>query len=192
VAQAQQPERMRRIGVLHGPAADDPEIKARDAAFEQELRRLGWTSGGNVQIDLRWGAGDADRVRKYAAELVMLAPDVIVTSGAGPVSALMQATTSVPIVFVLAADPVGAGFVDSLARPGHQVRAGDQSQDRKDPRPHRAADSARPSRRGARINNVMSAFDPKRTSGPYQAMKASLQPIRRGRPICNHPPTHHC
>jgi putative ABC transport system substrate-binding protein len=121
VAQAQQPERMRRIGVLHGPAADDPEIKARDAAFEQELRRLGWTNGGNVQIDLRWGAGDADRVRKYAAELVMLAPDVIVTSGAGPVSALMQATTSVPIVFVLAADPVGAGFVDSLARPGRNA-----------------------------------------------------------------------
>jgi putative ABC transport system substrate-binding protein len=114
---AQQPERMRRIGVLITSAADDPDGQARNAAFLQGLQSLGWTVGRNVLIDYRWSAGNAD-IRKYAAELVALAPDVIMTSGVAGVAPLLQATRSVPIVFALVADPVGAGFVDSLSRPG--------------------------------------------------------------------------
>jgi putative tryptophan/tyrosine transport system substrate-binding protein len=117
-ARAQQGERMRRIGVLMNTAADDPEGKVRNAAFERELQELGWTDGRNVRIDYRWGAGDADRIRRYAAELVSLSPDVILTVGSATAGPLLQATRTVPIVFVQAPDPVGAGFVDSLARPG--------------------------------------------------------------------------
>jgi putative tryptophan/tyrosine transport system substrate-binding protein len=117
-ARAQQPERMRRIGVLIPYAADDPEGQARIAAFLQGLQQLGWTEGRNVRIDYRWSAGDADRARRYAAELVALAPDVILASGASTVGPLLQATRTVPIVFPVIGDPVGAGFVDSLARPG--------------------------------------------------------------------------
>jgi putative ABC transport system substrate-binding protein len=117
-AHAQQPERMRRIGVLIPYAADDPEGQARIAAFLQGLQQLGWTEGRNVRIDYRWSAGDADRARRYAAELVALAPDVILASGASTVGPLLQATRTVPIVFPVIGDPVGAGFVDSLARPG--------------------------------------------------------------------------
>ena len=117
-ARAQQGERMRRIGVLMSLAADDPEGQARIAAFLQALQQLGWTDGRNVRIDTRWAAGDADRIRRYAAELVALAPDVILASGASTVGPLLQATRTVPIVFAQVADPVGAGFVDSLARPG--------------------------------------------------------------------------
>ena len=114
---AQQAERVRRIGVLVG-LAEDPEGRARIAAFQQALAQLGWTIGRNVRIDTRWGAGDADRIRTYAAELVVLAPDVILGSGSSVVGPLLQATRTVPIVFTQTADPVGAGFVDSLARPG--------------------------------------------------------------------------
>jgi putative tryptophan/tyrosine transport system substrate-binding protein len=117
-ARAQQPEQVRRIGVLMILAADDPEGQARLAAFAQGLQELGWTVGRNVQIDYRWGAGDADRTHRYAAELVALAPDVIVASGTSTVAPLQRATRSVPIVFAGVADPVGAGFVESLARPG--------------------------------------------------------------------------
>jgi putative ABC transport system substrate-binding protein len=117
-ARAQQGERMRRIGVLMAAAEGDPEVQARIAAFAQGLQELGWTDGRNVQIDTRSGAGDADRIRKYAAELAALAPDVILANASPPVAALQQATRSVPIVFVGVVDPVGAGFVDSLARPG--------------------------------------------------------------------------
>ena len=118
-ARAQQGEQMRRIGVLtSGAAADDPDGQARSAAFVQGLQQLGWTDGRNMRIDYRWGAGDADNMRKYAAELVALAPDVIVASGTASVAPLLQATRTVPIVFVQVTDPVGAGFVDSLARPG--------------------------------------------------------------------------
>jgi ABC-type uncharacterized transport system substrate-binding protein len=117
-ARAQQGERMRRIGVLSALAKDAPEAQARHAAFLQALQELGWTDRGNVRIDTRWGAGDVDRIRRYAAELVALAPDVIMTGGALPVAALQQATHTVPIVFVIVVDPVGAGFVDNLARPG--------------------------------------------------------------------------
>jgi putative tryptophan/tyrosine transport system substrate-binding protein len=117
-ARAQQPERMRRIGVLLSTAADDPESSARTASFLKGLQQLGWIEGRNLRIDIRWAAGDAELYRKYAAELVALAPDVILASSSPTVAALQAATRTVPIVFAHAVDPVGAGFVDSLARPG--------------------------------------------------------------------------
>ena len=117
-ARAQQTERVRRIGVLMPGTADDAELKARIATFQQGLRELGWTDGRNVRIDVRWGTGDADRIRSSAAELVALAPDVILAVASAPVAALLQTTRAVPIVFATVADPVGAGYVDSLARPG--------------------------------------------------------------------------
>ena len=120
-AQAQQPERMRRIGVLIPTTADDAGYQARMGAFHQGLALLGWTIGRNVRIDIRWGAGDAERSRKYAAELAALAPDVILASGDSTVGALLQATRTVPIVFATTANPVAAGFVDSLARPGRNI-----------------------------------------------------------------------
>ena len=115
-ARAQQDERMRRIGVLMSVAAHDPQGQARLAAFLQGLQQLGWT--GNVRIDTRWGAGNAEDIRKHAAELVALAPDAILASGGSLVARLLEVTRTVPIVFTLTPDPVGAGFVDSLARPG--------------------------------------------------------------------------
>jgi putative ABC transport system substrate-binding protein len=120
-ARAQQGERVRRIGVLHALAADDPEGQARLTAFVQGLQELGWTDGRNVRIDYRWAGGDAERSRRYAAELVALAPDVILAAGAAVVPSLLQATRTVPIVFTQTPDPVGAGFVISLARPGGNV-----------------------------------------------------------------------
>jgi putative ABC transport system substrate-binding protein len=116
-ARAQQAERMRRIGVLMGGPESDPEEQARLAAFLDGLQQLGWTDGRNVRIDIRWPAGDADR-RPYAAELVGLAPDVILASASASVAALQQASRSAPIVFANVIDPVGAGFVASLAQPG--------------------------------------------------------------------------
>ena len=118
VARAQQRERVRRIGVLMNQAADDPEGQARLVAFVQGLQQLGWTDRRNVHIDTRWTAGDAERMRKYAAEFAALAPDVVLATGSFGVGPLLQATRTVPIVFVIVPDPVGAGFVDSLARPG--------------------------------------------------------------------------
>jgi putative ABC transport system substrate-binding protein len=117
-ARAQQGERMRRIGVLMSLTADDPEAIARLAAFVQGLEALGWTDGRNIQIDYRRTAGVAERIRSHAAELVALAPDVILASGGQVMGALLQATRTVPIVFTQTPDPVGAGFVASLARPG--------------------------------------------------------------------------
>jgi putative ABC transport system substrate-binding protein len=117
-AHAQQPEQMRRIGALMPGTADDAEYQARMAAFLQDLQQLGWTDGRNVHIDTRWAAGDANLIRKYAAELIALAPDVILTAGSATLGPLLQATRTVPIVFTTILDPVGAGFVDSLARPG--------------------------------------------------------------------------
>jgi putative ABC transport system substrate-binding protein len=118
-ARAQQADRVRRIGALIGaPTADNPDAQANIGAFLQVLQQLGWTDGRNVRIDLRWGAGNADEIRKYAAELAALAPDVIFASGTASVGPMLQATRTVPIVFANVADPVGAGFVDSLARPG--------------------------------------------------------------------------
>jgi putative ABC transport system substrate-binding protein len=117
-AHAQQPTKLAIIGVLMSLAADDRQGQARLAAFMQGLRELGWADGRNVRIDTRWAAGDADNTRKYAAELVALAPDVILASGGAVVGTLLQATRTVPIVFTQTPDPVGAGFVASLARPG--------------------------------------------------------------------------
>jgi ABC-type uncharacterized transport system substrate-binding protein len=117
-ARAQQPERMRRIGVLMNLAADDTEAQARLAAFSQGLQELGWTVGRNVQIDYRWGAADPNHIPKGALELVALAPDVIMATSSPATAALLQATRTVPIVFVQVADPVGAGLVASLAQPG--------------------------------------------------------------------------
>jgi putative tryptophan/tyrosine transport system substrate-binding protein len=117
-ARAQQGKRMRRVGALMPSSANDPQVQARYAAFLQGLQQLGWTVGNNVQIDSRWSLGNEDDTRKYAAELVALAPDVIFASGSATVGPLQRATRTVPIVFVSTPDPVGAGFVESLARPG--------------------------------------------------------------------------
>jgi putative tryptophan/tyrosine transport system substrate-binding protein len=117
-ARAQQPEQIRRIGALMNLAADDPESQRRVTAFVQGLQQLGWTDGRNVRIDFRWGADDAERIRTYAAELVALAPDVILAAGAVTVGPLQHASRTVPIVFAGVTDPVGAGIVASLARPG--------------------------------------------------------------------------
>jgi putative ABC transport system substrate-binding protein len=117
-ARAQQANRVRHIGVLMPLPLDDPEGKDRIAALHQALRELGWVAGSNVQIDIRWSGGrDAD-TRKFAEELAALTPDVIIANGSGAVAPLLQATRALPIVFVLVTDPVGAGFVESLARPG--------------------------------------------------------------------------
>jgi putative ABC transport system substrate-binding protein len=113
----QQGERIRRVGVLTG-LADDADTQAHMAAFLQGLAQLGWTEGRNLRIDTRWTAGDADRGRRYAAELVALAPDVLLASGSSVLEPLLKATRTVPIVFTIVADPVGAGYVDSLAEPG--------------------------------------------------------------------------
>jgi putative tryptophan/tyrosine transport system substrate-binding protein len=118
VARAQQPERMRRIGMLTGIAGEDAQTKVRVAAFLQELKKFGWTEGRNLRIDLRGGAGNLAATRKYAIELVALAPDVILASGTTPVALLLEATHTVPIVFTIVIDPVGAGFIQKLSRPG--------------------------------------------------------------------------
>jgi ABC-type uncharacterized transport system substrate-binding protein len=117
-ARAQQRERMRRIGVLLPATANDAQYQARVGAFLQALALLGWTIGRNVQVDTRWATANVAEVRRHAAELVALAPDVILAHGGGPVAAVQQATHTVPIVFPIAGDPVGSGLVDSLARPG--------------------------------------------------------------------------
>ena len=115
-ARAQKAEQIRRIGVFMG-RREDPHNDARIEVFVQRLRQLGWIEGRNVQFDYRWGAAEADRTRRFAEELVALAPDVILTSGSPTLGALLQATRTVPIVFAVVPDPVGASFVDSLARP---------------------------------------------------------------------------
>ena len=120
-ARAQSPDRVRRIGVLMNTAADDPEGLARIAAVREGLQQLGWIDGRNVRIDYRWGAGDIGRIRRYAAELVALAPDVIFTATATVMAVMQEATHAVPIVFATVIDPVGTGLVESLARPGGNV-----------------------------------------------------------------------
>lgn len=117
-ARAQQGERIRRIGVFMAGVSDDRDGLARLAAFQQALQELGWTIGRNVGMETRWGAADPDRTRRYATELAALAPDVILANGSATVGPLLQATRNVPIVFAGVPDPVGAGFVESLARPG--------------------------------------------------------------------------
>src|SRR6516164_8963779 len=117
VTRAQQGARMRRIGVLRGAASDD-RVRLSITTFEQSLQELGWTIGRNIQIDYRFGAGDPDLFRKYAAELVALAPEVILAEGSVAVQPLLEVTRVIPIVFVGTIDPIGRGFAGSLARPG--------------------------------------------------------------------------
>jgi putative tryptophan/tyrosine transport system substrate-binding protein len=117
-ARAQRADQMRRIGVLMAITADDPEAQVRVAAFEQGLQQLGWTIGQNIRIDYRWSGGKPDVARKYAADLIALAPDVILAHSSEAVAPLLEATHTVPIVFAVVADPVGAGYVESLSRPG--------------------------------------------------------------------------
>jgi putative ABC transport system substrate-binding protein len=120
-ARAQQPERIRRIGVLMSRAETDPQGQARRAAFQQTLQQLGWSDGRNVQIDIRWHESNADRARRYAQELIALSPDIFLADGTLGVGALLHVTRTLPIVFAVVADPVGAGFVDSLSRPGGNI-----------------------------------------------------------------------
>jgi putative ABC transport system substrate-binding protein len=120
-ARAQQPDRMRLIGVLQGLAADDPEGKIRFAAFQQGLQQFGWTVGRNVRFDHRWGEGNTDVMRRQAAELAALAPDVVLTTGSQATEQMIQATRIVPIVFTVVPDPVGAGMVARLSRPGRNA-----------------------------------------------------------------------
>jgi putative tryptophan/tyrosine transport system substrate-binding protein len=117
-ARAQQPERVRRIGVLMGTEPDNQDSQARVRLFQQRLRQLGWIDGHNVQFDMRWGRSDREETGKYAKALIELSPDVVLATGSSVVEKALQATRTVPIVFLNVADPVGAGFVDSLARPG--------------------------------------------------------------------------
>src|SRR5262249_3973068 len=117
-ARAQHPGPMRRVGVLTNLSKSDSEGSDRNAALLQGLQQLGWSEGHNIQIDYRWTEGHADLARKYAAELVALAPDVIVTTGSAGLIPLLAMTRTIPIVFTIVPDPVGAGFVDTLARPG--------------------------------------------------------------------------
>jgi putative ABC transport system substrate-binding protein len=120
-ARAQQTDRMRRLGMLMNRAADDPRGLAELAAFQQALQQLGWSDGRNLRIDTRWGENDVDRDRRFAVELVGLAPDLILASGTLSVAALRHVTRTLPVVFVEVSDPVGAGLVDTLARPGGNI-----------------------------------------------------------------------
>jgi putative ABC transport system substrate-binding protein len=121
VARGQQDERTRRIGVLMNAVADDPQGKARIVAFQQTLQQLGWSEGHNLRIDIRWGGNNVERERRYAAELIALAPDVIMATGTLSVMALQRDSHAIPIVFNTVSDPIGAGFVNNLAHPGGNV-----------------------------------------------------------------------
>jgi putative ABC transport system substrate-binding protein len=122
-ARAQQPERMRRIGVLMAHPESDPEFQNYLGAFREELRRLGWTEGRNIEIDTRWATADVESMKRFAKEVVALQPDLIVTISTPATAAMQQQTSTIPIIFVLAADPVGSGFVSNLLRPGGNVSA---------------------------------------------------------------------
>jgi putative ABC transport system substrate-binding protein len=121
VARAQQSDRVRRIGMLHSLGDDDPESLMRRAAFEQAIKELGWTIGSNLRIDYRWTRNNPELIRKFAAELVALRPDVILASGSVVVGPMVRATTEIPIVFLQVIDPVGSGLIESMARPGANV-----------------------------------------------------------------------
>src|SRR5437764_4801553 len=120
-ASAQQCERQRGIGVLSAPGRDDAEMQLRTGAFATRLQELGWTVGGNLQIDYRWSYGDAERLRAHAAELIALAPDAVLATSGTSVMPLVQASRSVPIVFAQTIDPVGLGVIDSLSHPGGNI-----------------------------------------------------------------------
>jgi putative tryptophan/tyrosine transport system substrate-binding protein len=117
-AHAQQTERLRRIGVLMSSAESDPEGQSAVAAFRKELRKLGWIEGRNIEIDIRWAAADLESMKRFAKEFVALQPDLILTSSTPAAAAMLQQTHTIPVVFVIVADPVGSGFVASLPRPG--------------------------------------------------------------------------
>jgi len=117
-ARAQQGQRVRRVCILEGISADSPGVRTRYAAFLEGLQQWGWTPGRNVQIEVRYAEGDEAAMRKYAAELVALAPDVLVAAGGTPTEVAVRVTRTIPIVFVIAPDPVGSGFVESLSQPG--------------------------------------------------------------------------
>ena len=123
-ARAQKGEKVRRIAILLPATSDDPEFQARVGALLQGLQQLGWSIGRNVRIDTRWATADANDIRKHASELALQAPDIIVAHGTSTVRPMLQATQTIPIVFPVAADPVGAGLVDSLARPGGGIMTG--------------------------------------------------------------------
>jgi len=123
LARAQRSERVRRLGVLMPYGANDPQVQARLAALVHGLQQLGWSDGSNIKIDYRWSAGNENDTRKYATELVALAPDVIFASGSAGVGPVHRATHTIPIVFALIPDPVGSGFVESMARPGGNIRS---------------------------------------------------------------------
>ena len=114
-------ERVRRVGVLSNPGADDAEMQSRTAAFAQGLRELGWTVGGNLQIEYRWSNGNAERLRSHAAELIALEPDVVLATSGVSIMPLLEASRRVPIVFAQTIDPVGLGVVESLSRPGGNI-----------------------------------------------------------------------
>ena len=120
-AHAQQADRVRRIGVLYSLTEDDPESVVRRTAFEQALKQLGWTNGGNLRIDYRWAGNDPELIHKFVAELVASAPDVILTSGSVVVGPMVRATLNIPIVFLQVIDPVGSGLIESMAQPGGNV-----------------------------------------------------------------------
>jgi len=120
-ARAQQAERMRRVGILLATAEDDAEGRDRVAVIQQGFEQLGWTIGGNLHIDYRWAAGDIQRLQTYAAELVALKSDVLVAAATNPLAALSRATSTIPIVFVQVVDPIGGGYVASLAHPGGNI-----------------------------------------------------------------------
>jgi putative ABC transport system substrate-binding protein len=120
-ARAQRGDRVRSIAVLMNNAEDDPEGRARAAAFRQGLQELGWTDGHNLRIEWRWSGGDVGRIRAHAAEIAELAPELVVANGTANLSAVRQAIRSIPIVFVVVNDPVGQGFISSLAHPGGNI-----------------------------------------------------------------------
>src|SRR5260370_2741309 len=120
-ARAQQAERVRRIGVLMAYAENDSEAQADVAAFRNELQKLGWTEGRNIRIDTRWATADVESIQRFAKDLVVLPPELVLSSSTPPTAALLQQTRTIPIIFAIVADPVGSGFVASLSRPGGNV-----------------------------------------------------------------------
>ena len=171
-ARAQQPEQMRRIGVLFGFAEHDPELLPRVTAFRQALERHGWTQDRNVRIDYRWGASDNNRLRNEARELIGLGPDVIVAESTPAVSALQQVTRDTPIVFLIASNPIGSGFVSNLARPGGNITGftnfmpsmgGKWLEVLKDIAPH--------------ISRVAAIFNPQTHTGQFSKTLAEVAPL---------------
>ena len=157
VARGQPGERVRRVGVLLPAVPDDREYQSQVSAFQQTLQQLGWTDGGNLRIEMRWATPNAAEIRKHATELVALMPDVILSHGSSTVGPLLQLTRTVPVVFPVAVDPVAAGLVDSLARPGGNATGFttyEYGTAGKGARPRSPTDVTRPRRRGDRMSRL--------------------------------------